>query len=327
MKSKHAKIIFRLLGPLIFIYILLQIDYRSLFQVVKSIKWLYLLLALVLILLEFLIKTLRWRVVLSSLGIFVSRICSLNLCWIGDFVGTITPGKVGELIKIYFLKNRGYSVFRSFLSIILEKIINVLTILFFGLLIYFFFLREIGFYITIISIILVIGVIFLFLLANHQILLANHQSIIYKIFGKFIQKIIPENFNRFTIKNLWHGVKEMNKKEIFYFIFYLSVSWSLYFYSRYMIARAIGLNLSFVNIFVISIVVTVVAILPISVAGMGTREAAIIYLFTLFNLSKETAVLFSLLIFATNTIIVSFGVIPYLKESILISKVKKIDDK
>ncbi len=162
------------------------------------------------------------------------------------------------------------------------------------------------------------GIIFVFMLINPD-------SYLHKLFGKVIQKIIPVDFNdynKFTFKKFWQGVKGLKKKEVFYFIVYLIIGWLLYFCSRYVVARAMGLNLSFLDIAIVSVLSAVVSILPISVAGIGTREATIIFVFSLFGINKEAAVLFSLLIFTINILSVAFGFIPYTKESALVSKVK-----
>lgn len=321
MKRKKIKIFLQILGPLIFIYILSKIDYRLLFKEIKLLKWHFLVFAFILTILEVAVRSFRWKVVLSSLGISISRMSCISLHWLGFFVGNITPGRLGEVIKVYFLKNKGHSVFRSFFSIVLDRVIDILVLLLFGFFIFLFFLKNIGFYIVIIGIILLLSVIFIFLLINPE-------SFVHRIFGKFIYKIFPVDFNsynRFTFSKFWQGIKGLKKREVLSFFIYLTIGWLLYFYPRYIVAKSLGLNLSFLNIFVISTVVSMVSILPISVAGIGTREAAMIYLFSLFGLNKEVAVLFSLLVFTIHIIVVSFGLIPYLRESALISKAKGID--
>ncbi|MFC1700642.1 lysylphosphatidylglycerol synthase transmembrane domain-containing protein [Patescibacteria group bacterium] len=318
MKKNKIKIFLQIIGPLIFIYILSKIDYRLFLIEAKLLKWHFLLFAFGLTIMEVIVKSLRWRVILMSLEITISRISCLGLYWLGVFAGTITPGRLGEVIKVYFLKNKGHSAFRSFFSIILDRISDILVLLLFGLFISLFFLRNIGFYVLVIGIILLIGIIFIFSLINSK-------SFIYKIFGRYIKKIIPidlNNYNRFNFSKFWNGIKLLKKKEIIIFFFYLVISWFLYFYPRYVIAQSLRLKLSFIDIVIISTVLSIVSILPISVAGIGTREATVIYLFSLFKLNKETAVLFSLMIFTVNIIVVSFGLIPYLKELVLIKKFK-----
>jgi uncharacterized protein (TIRG00374 family) len=261
--------------------------------------------------LEIAVKALRWQCILSSLGIFISKTKSLSLHWLGIFVGVVTPGRLGELIKIYFLKDKGQSAFRSFFSVILDRIIDIFVLLFFGFLIFVFFLRSIGIYMMILSAILLLIIIFIFLLFDQR-------SWLHKFFGRVIKKVFPVDFadySHFSFKSLWQGIKNLEKKQVLFFLIYLTIGWLFYFLARYLIALALGLELSFLSVAVISILVAIVTILPISVAGLGTREAAIIYLFGLFALNKETALLFSLFVFAIDMLVVSLGIIPYLKLS------------
>ena len=317
--NKKIKYFLQVLGPIIFIYILFQIDYQLLFEEIKLLKWPFLVLATIFMILEIMIKSLRWQCILSSLDIILSKSKCLSLHWLGIFVGVITPGRFGELIKIYFLKNKGYSAFRSFFSVILDRIIDIFILLFFVFLIFIFFLRDIGTYMIVLSIILLLIIILIFLLFNQK-------SWLNKFFGKIIQKVFPINFkdySNFSFSKLWQGIKTLRKKQIIYFSIYLIIAWLFYFISRYFIALSLGLNLSFLNVSIISILVAIVTILPISVAGLGIREVSVIYLFSLFGLNKEIALLFSLFIFTIDIFAVSFGLIPYLKESFLIKNTKK----
>ncbi len=150
MKNK-IKTFLQLLGPLIFIYILFQIDYQLLFREMKLLKWSFLFLSLVLMVLEIIIKSLRWQVLLSSLGIAISKMKAISLHWLGVFVGFVTPGRIGEAIKVYFLKNKGHSAFHSLFSVILDRVVDIIILLFLGILVFVFFLRQIGLYVAIIG--------------------------------------------------------------------------------------------------------------------------------------------------------------------------------
>jgi len=319
LTGKKLKYFLQILGPLIFIYILFQINYSLLFEEIKLLKWYFLILAAFFVSIQIITRAQKWRIILLKFNINLSRFNSINLYWLGTFIGVITPGKFGELIKVYFLKNKGYNSLRSFLSVFFDRLSDVFILLLLGFLIFIFFLREIGVYILVISTILLVFLILF-------ILIINKKSFLHKIFFKILKKFSSINFeeyDNFSFTNFWQSFKKTKKSFFFSFLFYLLVSWFFYFIARYFIALSIGLPLSFLEVSVISILTAVVTMLPISVAGLGTREVAVIYLFSLFNLNKEIALLFSLLIFTIDIIVVSFGLIPYLKESFLIKNIKK----
>jgi len=233
----------------------------------------------------------------------------------------ITPTEIsfGELIKVYFLKNKGYNSFRSFFSIILDRIADVFVLLFFNALIFVFFFKDVDIYVISIGFFLLLVTVFIFLLMDQR---SYFNKLFSRLIGKFFS-IDFKDYNRFTFSKLWQGIKGLKKKEVIYFFIYLFISWFVYFSARYAIALSLGLNLSFIDIAIISSSMALVAILPISIAGLGTREATAIYFFSLFSLSKESALLFSLLVFTTDILVVSFGLIPYLKENFSIKNIKK----
>lgn len=319
--KKIIKFILQMIGPLIFFYIIFQIDYLALLEVTRIVVIPLLLLSAVLMILEIIIKSWRWKAILAALGIRIAKLKSVELFWLGAFVGVITPGKVGELIKVYFLNNKGYDIFRSFFSVIIDRIIDIAFLLFLGILIFFFYLQAIGIYLSLFAL------IFLLLIITVLILI-NKESRINKLFSCFIENIIPfdlNNYNRFTFNKFWYGIRSLKKENVVYFIVYLFIGWLFYFLSRYAIALSIGLELSFINVVVISVSVAIVSALPISIAGLGTREAVIIYFFNMFGLSLETALVFSLLIFAVDLAVISLGLVPYVKESALISRAKSLE--
>ncbi len=308
--KKKIKYILQFLGPAILIYILFQIDFESLIKQIGLLKWHFLILVIITMILHIITRSLRWQTVLNSLGINISKIQCINLHWLGLFVGVITPGRLGELVKVYFLKNKGFDGFRSFFNIVVDRVIDILTLLSFGVLIFLFFLKDIGIYVICFGIIVLFVMILIFLLIGQK---------------SFLNRFLPKDFkeyNRFTFNKLIKGIKGLRIKEIFSFLIYFILAWSFHFTARYFVALSLGLDLSFIDVSVASILMAIVVILPISVAGLGTREAVAIYVFSLFGLNKEIALIFSLLVFSMDLIVLVPGLIPYFKESSLIDSVK-----
>ncbi len=319
MRSKKIfKIILHSIGPLIFLYIISQINFTALADSLKSVNLPLLFLAAAVMILEVIIRSKRWQKILSALSLRISGRQSLELYWVGAFVGVITPGKLGELIKVYFLKRKGYSSFRSFFSVFLDRLIDIIFLFFIGLLIFLFCLQSIGIYIFYFGLLicLLLGVFLLFF--SRKIRLP-------KRWIACVKKIIPWDlsaYDRFTFAKLRRGIKGLKPADVIFTVIYLLLGWLLYFLSRYMIATSLGLHLSFVSIAIISSAVAIVSALPFSIAGLGTREAVVIYFFSLFGLKAEIALVFSLLILATDLLVVSLGLIPYFNESKLISQTK-----
>jgi len=130
MSLKKTKIFLHLLGPAVFIYILTQINFGFLKEKLLAVNVRFLVLSVILVIVQIALRGLKWRTALAGLGINLGGFGAINLYWLGTFIGAATPGRLGELAKVYFLKEKGYSAFRSFFSVFFDRLTDVLTLLF-----------------------------------------------------------------------------------------------------------------------------------------------------------------------------------------------------
>jgi uncharacterized protein (TIRG00374 family) len=95
---------------------------------------------------------------------------------------------------------------------------------------------------------------------------------------------------------------------VFTLIFGLSVIWQIFFICRLLVLfKAASIPLGILDIAWIGSLVLLLQTIPISFAGIGLREGAYAYLFTLFNLPPEKGVLMGILFFSQMLIIASVG--------------------
>ncbi|MFA6227928.1 MAG: lysylphosphatidylglycerol synthase transmembrane domain-containing protein [Patescibacteria group bacterium] len=318
LKNFKIKNLLSLLGPIILIYILTRINYGFLFEQIKLIKLPFLIAAAIVAILGIVSRSLKWRLILNNLNIKISKLDGLNLFWLGLYAGIITPGRLGELIKVYFLKLRNHAPLPSFLSIFVDRMIDIMFLLGLGLLVSIFYLKGIVIQVLALIIILMLAIT-LFLLVLDQ------RTGLHRFFNVFIKRFFSfdlAKYSNFTFLKLWKGIKRVKIGDVLIYLAYLLFSWFLYFFSSYLIALALALNLSFFNLSAILVVVAIVSILPITIAGIGTREAVIIYFFSLLGFSSERALIFSFFIFINDLVTIAVGIIPYYRESILLGKFK-----
>ena len=88
-------------------------------------------------------------------------------------------------------------------------------------------------------------------------------------------------------------------------------------FSPYFIVLALGLDVSLFYIFLFIPIVTIIEILPISILGLGSRDAAIILLFALIGINKENA-------FAISFLLLILKIIPVIILGFFVSWNKKI---
>ena len=83
------------------------------------------------------------------------------------------------------------------------------------------------------------------------------------------------------------------------------VSWSLIFTFAWYIADVLRIDVPLSYIFLIMPIVTLVELVPVSVSGLGTREATVIYFFSVVGLGSVEAVGFSIAYLIVGTYLTS----------------------
>mgnify|MGYP000874992392 CR=1 FL=1 len=321
-KQKIYRLLFRLIGIVILLYILSNIDFSSLVGQFSNINIIYLFFGFILMLAVAVFKSLRWRSILESFNLRIGKLLSIKIYWLGLYVGIITPGKIGEVIKVYFLKARGFSSSKVLLSVIIDRILDLLVIMALGVIIAVFYLHFMMLQILILGLIVILLPCLLYYLFNRKNKLSKWLD---SSFKKILNEKIYSHFSSFL--NACLELKKINLRRAVEALFYLIISWALYYGANYMIALALHLQISPMLLLSAIVVAIVASLLPISIAGIGTRDASFIYIFSLAGINRETALIFSFLILIVDLLTVSFGLIPYLEESSLIARIKETDFK
>ena len=108
-------------------------DFQEVWRRMAQFPPLYLLWAFGLALINYLLRFLRWAMYLKILQINVSFPVSF-LIFLGGLAMTITPGKVGELVKCYLLRDRaGVPVATSIPLVLMERVTDLVSVVLMGL--------------------------------------------------------------------------------------------------------------------------------------------------------------------------------------------------
>lgn len=108
-------------------------DFQEVWRRILQFPALYLFWAFGLALANYLLRFLRWALYLKLLHIKLSIPLSL-LVFLGGLAMTITPGKVGELVKCYLLRDRaGVPVPASIPVVLMERVTDLISVVLMGL--------------------------------------------------------------------------------------------------------------------------------------------------------------------------------------------------
>ena len=302
-----------LVGIILFVYIISKINLNHVINIFSSANPFFIVLSIIPLFFACVLKSLRWKIIINATR-FNIPLKDCFLIWLkGYFLGGVTPGRVGDLFRSKFLTDKiGISLGKSLMTAVIDRVLDILVI---------FCLSVLG--------ILMISQLFgieIFSLRNLLVLLVILGLCLYTLTSKKISaKIISPLFNLFVPPKFKEKVKinfdefykgldllKERKRHLFASISVGILSWLVAGYGCYMLALSLSLNISYWYLLVSVAISSIVALLPISISGLGTREATFIFLFSIINIIPEEAVSFSLLVLAWTWVPILPGMSLYL---------------
>ncbi|HUU79466.1 MAG TPA: lysylphosphatidylglycerol synthase transmembrane domain-containing protein [candidate division Zixibacteria bacterium] len=274
----------------------------------------------------FVLKTIRWQLILKPHGYNIPFFEALKLITIGTFGSAITPAKVGDVLRAFYLsKNKkevkvGVSVF----SVIFDRILDLSSI--FVLLIFtapitlFFFGFDMIEWWILASIVggFVIFVILIFISFNGKL-----SKPILNFFIKYLSKMFKKdevknkiNISSKEIIDDFYDNQRNYKFWNYLILGFISFSfWSILGIQGFLLLLAFNASITFSSLIIIITIMAVLSIaaissmaIPISLGGIGIRDTVIMGLFLIFlNIEKATSI--NLSIFQTFLNVLIPGII------------------
>jgi uncharacterized protein (TIRG00374 family) len=314
---RYAKKILPLIGILIFLYLIYTLDISKIQESILSIPPIILLLSLVLTLPRILLRNYAWQLIQREQHISISFFQSLKVFLIGFFYGSITPAYIGQLMRVPYLKEKTSEPYgKLFINSVIENIIHTLSLygmMLLGALLAFGTIPEL-FWLTIIWIIILAVILLYFMNRNRG----------EQVFNFLIRLLIPRkiksHFHRFV--DTFYDDFPRNIKLIVPLLIGL-FTWIIVFSQEYLIVHALGLDIPYHYFLLLFPIANVAGFLPITFAGLGTRELTSIFLFsTLFGVAEESVFVFTIMGFLVTDVFTGFiGFLASLTEA----RDKKID--
>lgn len=302
-KKRTYKWLIRLAGVALFAYILLfRIELSGLGSLLSKLRILPLLLAIVLAIPVIFIKASRWRILLGDMAPPLSSKRAFSLYAVGLFAGHATPGQLGEFSKALFMKKLGYTYHTSIISILFDRIFDLFILLLLALIGAVIF-RE-----------LLVGQIAIFIFSFAAIslllLLVANPKIRSYLMSRLGTGLLPAKLKEAVrSSSFWQRTANLSLKinTLLKSLLFSLLAFSLAFLRYYLLILSLNISLSFWYFVASVAIASVVSFIPISFAGIGTRDATLIYLFGYLGLGQEEAVSFSLLILFLLFVNMSIG--------------------
>ena len=285
----HNRWVFRLIGIGIFILILLRLDLELVWQTLLEIDLTWLVLSLVFQFLAMIAATIRWQLLMQRLGIRIRFWFATVYQLIGTAAALVTPGQLGEFVKVLYLRRDGHPLPESLRSLIVDRLYDLLTLLLFGFIaiaILFGLSMQVALALTLgVAVVLVAG--FLLARSSEQ----RRRWIVHHIVrftpGSYRQTM-REEADRLTMHVVEFTLGFLVVVALFTLLHYL-----LLLLAAYAIVAAMRLDVSFWYYAMIVPLLRLVGLLPVSILGIGTRDITAIYLLGLVGISEEASLLTS----------------------------------
>lgn len=264
------------------------------------------------------LRLLRWQILLSSYKLKMRRFDVVSSYLASQFLANLTPARVGDVSRPYFLKKRyRTSFFRILPAVVVERFIDAVVLLIISLAFFAFFSFRVSQ--TFQAMLLLFSLLLLMILIvilkeNFALRISNH---LLKIFGfvKFVNKLKPEIKRK--VGNFYRGLSTIHLTKSFQvliitFFCYVFEGAILYFAALALLGSPISFPFA-VGFVSLAIIGGAISTLP---GGLGSLEAILFALLMLIGFSDSIAFSITILYrFVSFVIIVSFCSLFFFREA------------
>lgn len=294
-----SRVVLRSTGIVILAGILWFIDLRRVWVILRESNLRDVAVGLILFFPLAFTKASRWNLIKRKLGISVPFTTSFLYQMIGQ-MAFFTPGKIGDFIKAIYLKGENHSLTNGVISIVGDRLFDVVTMgLIGGISFVYFFEGILLRNVTVIALLTLTVLMVLILVVRYRrrVLDLVRTVVMFFVPGKFQNRV------RLFLSDLKGHVKNYSAGWLSSLFLISLGAFALQVLRIYLFARAIGIAVPFLPLAGIIALMSLSNLLPISVVGLGTRDAVFLYFFGLLGVQPEKAIGLSILVFASIVLI------------------------
>lgn len=226
----------------------------------------------------------RWQYILNALGYDIGFREAISISWIGSFFNhTLPTNMAGELVRVWAIYRRESSLEGAISSVILDRIIALLALAAF---------------------------IIVTLPLTHSImgydlawtaLAISSAIILMSIAGLLVSDVLVGVFRNYIYSKIMHMIdalsRDMRKvlvKSSVILLFFSVVSFIAQAFSFWALALGLGVSINLADAIILIPPIFLITTLPISFAGWGLRELAVVTALSFVNVPEEQSIVISL---------------------------------
>jgi len=277
-KIKHKILITLAVAGVLYLGFTIYADLPKVIDSFGSFNWFLFPLLLLLSLSNYFSRFLKWDYYLSLLKIKVKKIDSLSI-FMSGLIMSVTPGKMGELLKSFLVKEiNGTSISKSAPIIMVERITDFISLLLIALA---------GAYLYNYGRTIVIGVAIFFVLV---LIVISNKSVALPVL-KMLEKIKYLSKYMHNIHDAYESSYRMLKPMPLLFMTVLSLlSWAFECLGYYLILRNFGIDYSILLAAFSYAFATIIGALSMLPGGLGVTEGSLTFMLIEKGIAKDLAV-------------------------------------
>jgi len=283
--KKYIPWLFRLIGPTLLAVFLFKSDLNLLFTTLRGADWWPITLSLLLLPPFLIIKTWRWQQILHELKLELDLITGSLLYAVGIYWGSVTPGQAGDLVRAWYLRDRGQPLAPALFSVMLDRLFDLLVMA---------VLATIG--------IFALGQLLPSRELQTLLVLTMGTGLAFVTIGLAMRKprkwLLTQGLPKILPKHLWESLNNLNAQlatlnlhpRLIFAVTAASLLSAMFtFYRLWLLFVALKVFIPLFIVIGVSALIAILQVLPISIAGVGVRDAALIAVLLNYGYAPEQA--------------------------------------
>ena len=306
-----------LLGLGLFVVIVRRAGVGAIAGRLGAVRALPLALAIALVPVILAVRGLRWHRILALGGVEWRARRAVAAWAVGFFASAVTPAKAGDAIRAWYAHGEtGCGLGEALASVFVDRLFDLLLVVAAGIVSVLVFSAR---YTALPSagVVLVAGAA---LAAVATI--ATSRRIVRVLARPFIGLLVPARM-REGLADSFHAFYDAlartlaTPRAVAEVAAWTLVGWGLIVLLAMAVARAVDVGVSPGYLLLAMPIITIVELVPVSVSGVGTRDAAVVYLFSVVGVDRAAAVAFSLGYLAVGTwVSAAVGLVVWLRNPV-----------
>ena len=283
--KKNIIILLKVLVSLSLISFLInQVNFEEILTILKNADIVMIIYAMFLLTIQIFIANIRWQLVLKCQKVELGYNKTLHFLWSGLFFNQVMPSSVGgDVIRGYYLKKQGMTLERATLGVLMDRLFGILGLV----------------------LVVLASLPLLFNLVNDSI---PRAGVLFIVLGfscalllMFFTDKLPGNFAHLRVIRGFYSLSEMARScisESYNGLIIILISILIHLISVIAVmnmSTGLGLNVDWSGFLIMIPLVTLMMVVPISIAGWGVREGVMVVGFGYLGVSSEAALALSIL--------------------------------